>query len=146
MDIYEVLQYLPHRYPFLLVDKVLSCLPGERLVALKNVTVNEPFFPGHFPGRPVMPGVLMIEALAQAMGILAFKTADTSPASGITFYLAAVDKVRFKRPVEPGDTLIMTVSLERHRRDMWMFSGEATVDGQPAVSAKITCARRDVPA
>lgn len=144
MDIHEVLQYLPHRYPFLLIDRVLEFVPGESLVALKNVTFNEHFFTGHFPRRPVMPGVLIIEALAQATGILAFKTAGTTPASGTTYYLAAIDNARFKQPVEPGDQLIFEVKLTRAVRGIWKFSGEVKVDGRVVASADLMCARRDI--
>lgn len=144
MDIHEVLKYLPHRYPFLLIDRVLDFVPGESLTALKNVTFNEHFFTGHFPRRPVMPGVLIIEALAQATGILAFKTAQTTPASGTTYYLAAIDNARFKQPVEPGDQMILEVRLTRAVRGIWKFSGEVKVDGRVVASADLMCARRDV--
>lgn len=144
MDIHEVLKYLPHRYPFLLIDRVLDYKAGESLTALKNVTFNEPFFTGHFPRRPVMPGVLIIEALAQATGILAFKTAGTTPASGTTYYLAAIDNARFKHPVEPGDQMILEVRLTRAVRGIWKFSGDVKVDGRIVASADLMCARRDV--
>src|SRR3569623_1399795 len=144
MDIHEVLEYLPHRYPFLLIDRVLSYTPGESLTALKNVTFNEHFFTGHFPRRPVMPGVLIIEALAQATGVLAYKTAGTTPASGPTNYLAAIDNARFKQPVEPGDQLIFEVRLTRAVRGIWNFSGEVKVDGRGVASADLMCARRDI--
>jgi 3-hydroxyacyl-[acyl-carrier-protein] dehydratase len=144
MDIHEILKYLPHRYPFLLVDKVLACTPGEALTAVKNVSVNEPYFVGHFPRRPVMPGVLIIEALAQATGILAFKTAKATPAGGTMYYLAAVDNARFKQPVEPGDQLILDVKLQRAVRGVWKFSGEAKVDGKLVASVDLMCAHREV--
>src|SRR3569832_622307 len=144
MDIHDVYEYLQHRYPFLLIDRVLEFVPGESLVALKNVTFNEHFFSGHFPRRPVMPGVLIIEALAQATGILAFKTAGTTPASGTTYYLAAIDNARFKQPVEPGDQLIFEVKLTSAVRGIWKFSGEVKVDGRDVASADLMCARRDV--
>ena len=144
MDIHEILKYLPHRYPFLLVDKVLACAPGDALTALKNVSFNEPFFTGHFPRRPVMPGVLIIEALAQATGILAFKTAQATPASGTMYYLAAIDNARFKQPVEPGDQLILEVKLQRAVRGVWKFSGEAKVDGRVVASADLMCAHREL--
>lgn len=144
MDIHEILKYLPHRYPFLLVDKVLACTPGEALIAVKNVSVNEPYFVGHFPRRPVMPGVLIIEALAQATGILAFKTAKATPAGGTMYYLAAVDNARFKQPVEPGDQLILDVKLQRAVRGVWKFSGEAKVDGKLVASVDLMCAHREV--
>jgi 3-hydroxyacyl-[acyl-carrier-protein] dehydratase len=144
MDVHEVFKFLPHRYPFLLIDRVLACVPGDSLVALKNVSVNEPYFVGHFPRRPVMPGVLIIEALAQATGILAFKTVQTTPASGTMYYLAAIDNARFKQPVEPGDQLILEVKLQRAVRGVWKFSGEAKVDGKIIASADLMCAHREV--
>ena len=144
MDIHEILKYLPHRYPFLLVDKVLACTPGDSLTGIKNVSFNEPFFTGHFPRRPVMPGVLIIEALAQATGILAFKTANATPASGTMYYLAAVDNARFKQPVEPGDQLVLEVKLERAVRGVWKFAGVAKVDGKVVASADLMCAHREV--
>ena len=144
MDIHEILKYLPHRYPFLLIDKVLACTPGDALTGIKNVSFNEPFFTGHFPRRPVMPGVLIIEALAQATGILAFKTAKATPASGTMYYLAAVDNCRFKQPVQPGDQLILEVKLERAVRGVWKFSAEAKVDAKVIASADLMCAHREV--
>jgi 3-hydroxyacyl-[acyl-carrier-protein] dehydratase len=137
MDIREIRDYLMHRYPFLLVDRVLECRPGSDIVAIKNVTVNEPFFPGHFPARPVMPGVLIIEALAQAAGILAFLTADRKPDPNGAFYFAGIDKARFRRPVVPGDQLVLEVSLTRHIRGVWKFSGVGRVDGAVAAGAEI---------
>ena len=135
----EIMEWLPHRYPFLLIDGVRDCTPGETIVAWKNVTINEPFFQGHFPGRPVMPGVLIIEAMAQAGGILSYmysreRTPDT------IYYLAGVDEARFRRPVLPGDRLDLQVSVEAIRRGMWFYACEATVDRKRAVSARITCA------
>src|SRR6516165_8902040 len=115
-DITEILRYLPHRYPFLLVDRVLECHPGESIKALKNVTYNEPFFPGHFPGRPVMPGVMIIEALAQTAGILCFVTANVFPDQDTRFYFVGIDKARFRRPFVPGDQLLLTAQLERSLR------------------------------
>jgi 3-hydroxyacyl-[acyl-carrier-protein] dehydratase len=144
MDIHEILKYLPHRYPFLLIDKVLACTPGDALTGVKNVSFNEPFFTGHFPRRPVMPGVLILESLAQATGILAFKTAQATPASGTMYYLAAIDNARFKQPVEPGDQLILDVKLQRAVRGVWKFSGEAKVDGKLVASADLMCAHREV--
>ena len=113
IDINAILKQLPHRYPFLLVDRVLECEPGKSIRALKNVTYNEPFFPGHFPHRPVMPGVMIIEALAQTAGILAFVTAGVMPDENTRFYFVGIDKARFRKPVEPGDQLILTATLER---------------------------------
>ncbi len=142
MDIHEVLGHLPHRYPFLLVDKVLDFQRDDYLVALKNVTFNEPFFTGHFPTRPIMPGVLIIEAMAQATGLLAMESRPDEVGSKL-YYFVGIDKARFKRPVEPGDQLIMTVKLRAVRRAIWMFTGEAHVDGKLAASAEIMCTARD---
>ena len=143
-DILEILQYLPHRYPFLLLDRVLSFTPGHSLTALKNVSYNEPFFPGHFPQRPIMPGVLILEALAQATGILAFKTAQELPDANSMYYLVGIDKARFKQPVQPGDQLILQVSLERMRRDVGRFLGEASVEGKVVAAAELLCAKRSI--
>lgn len=140
MDINAVLKQLPHRYPFLLVDRVTECVPGERIVAIKNVTVNEPFFPGHFPYRPVMPGVIILEALAQAAGILAFKTAGVVPDEDSRFYFVGIDEARFRKPVEPGDQLVLKATLERALRGIWKFSTVAEVDGQVVASAKMMVA------
>lgn len=133
----EVMRRLPHRYPFLLVDRVLECVSGERVVALKNVTANEEFFAGHFPGRPVMPGVMILEALAQSAGILAFVTANVYPDENVRFYFAGMDKVRFRRPVVPGDQLILRATLERRIRTIWKFSTVAEVAGEEACSAEM---------
>jgi len=140
LNIEAILKRLPHRYPFLLVDRVLECEPGKRIRALKNVTFNEPFFPGHFPGRPVMPGVMMIEALAQAAGILAFVTADVFPDERSRFFFVGIDKARFRRPVEPGDQLILEATLERNLKGIWKLATLATVDGAEAVSAEMMLA------
>jgi 3-hydroxyacyl-[acyl-carrier-protein] dehydratase len=142
MDIQEITNYLPHRYPFLLVDRVVEVDSGQRLVALKNVTFNEPFFQGHFPQKPVMPGVLIIEALAQATGLLAMESEEVSGAA--IYYLVGVDKARFKRPVVPGDQLMLEVSVTKQRRGIWSFSGKATVDGAVCASAEIMCTARDL--
>lgn len=146
MDIHEVLNHLPHRYPFLLIDRVLDCKPGESLVALKNVTFNEPFFTGHFPVRPVMPGVLILEALAQATGILAFRTTESQPSDGYLYYFVGIDDARFKQPVEPGDQLILKVKLNRNVRNIWKFSAEAYVDDNVVASAEIMCASKEIDA
>jgi 3-hydroxyacyl-[acyl-carrier-protein] dehydratase len=135
----QIMEWLPHRYPFLLIDGVRDCTPGESIAAWKNVTINEPFFQGHFPGRPVMPGVLIIEAMAQAGGILSYMTSRERNPDAI-YYLAAVDEARFRRPVMPGDRLDLQVSVEAIRRGMWFYTCEAAVDGKRAVSARITCA------
>ena len=144
LDIHEVLKYLPHRYPFLLIDRVIDFVPGESLVGLKNVTFNEPFFPGHFPHHPVMPGVLILEALAQATGILAFKSTNKVPDNGSLYYFAGIDKARFKKPVSPGDQLILEVSVIREKRGIWKFDCEAKVDGELAASAVLMCAEKEV--
>ena len=140
MDIQEVLRRLPHRYPFLLVDRVLECIPKKSIRALKNVTFNEPCFTGHFPGRPVMPGVLMLEALAQTAGILAFVTAGVYPSETTQIYFVGIDKVRFRRPVVPGDQIILKATLERALRGIWKFSTVAEVDGEEVVSAEMMVA------
>jgi len=140
MDIQAVLAQLPHRYPFLLVDRVIECVPGRRIEAIKNVTVNEPFFPGHFPGRPVMPGVIILEALAQAAGILAFKTAGVVPDEKSRFFFVGIDKARFRRPVEPGDRLVLKATLERAIRGIWKFDTVAEVDGTVVASATMMVA------
>lgn len=139
LDIGAILEYLPHRYPFLLVDRVLEFDPGKSIRGLKNVTVNEPFFPGHFPGQPVMPGVLQIEAMAQLAGVLVFATAGTRPDADHVYYLAGVDKARFKRPVTPGDQLLMEATLLTQRRQLSKFGVRATVDGALASEAEIMC-------
>ena len=142
LNINEILEYLPHRYPFLLVDRVLDYEPGKRLTAIKNVSVNEPFFPGHFPSRPVFPGVLIMEALAQATGILAFVTNGTKPDGTSLYYFAGIDNARFKQPVEPGDQLTLQVELVKQRRNIWKFNGEALVDGKVVASAELMCAEQ----
>ena len=144
MDIHAVLKHLPHRYPFLLIDRVIECIPGKSLVALKNVSINEPFFSGHFPIRPVMPGVLILEAMAQATGILAFKTVGDQPDDKSLYYLVGVDKARFKKPVEPGDQLRLEVTLNRTMRRTWLFSTEAKVEGQVVASAELMCVEKDI--
>jgi 3-hydroxyacyl-[acyl-carrier-protein] dehydratase len=143
-DIHQILKHLPHRYPFLLIDRVLKFEEGKSLVALKNVTMNEPFFQGHFPQRPVMPGVLILEALAQATGILAFRTVDSEPKHNTLYYFVGIDKARFKQPVEPGDQLILEVELLRTKRGIWMFTAEAKVDGKVVANAEIMCTEKEV--
>ena len=133
----EIMRRLPHRYPFLLVDRVIECVSGKHIVALKNVTANEEFFVGHFPGRPVMPGVMILEALAQAAGILCFVTADVYPDENIKLYFAGMDGVRFRRPVLPGDQLQLRATLERRIRTIWKFATTATVDGQEVCAAEM---------
>jgi 3-hydroxyacyl-[acyl-carrier-protein] dehydratase len=140
LDINAILRQLPHRYPFLLVDRVLECRKGDSIRALKNVTYNEPFFPGHFPHRPVMPGVMIIEALAQTAGILAFVTAGVIPDDDTRFYFVGIDKARFRRPVEPGDQLVLTAKLERQMRGIWKFSASALVGDVEAACAEMMVA------
>lgn len=142
MSIQDILNFLPHRYPFLLVDRVLDYTLNDELLAVKNVTVNEPFFTGHFPGKPVMPGVLMVEAMAQAAGILAYKSAGYSPEERL-FYLASIDNVRFKRMVEPGDVLELHVKFNGRKRNFWKIHGEARVNGNVACVADILCAAQE---
>ncbi|MQY50404.1 3-hydroxyacyl-ACP dehydratase FabZ [Rhodocyclus tenuis] len=144
MEIKEILEHLPHRYPFLLVDRVLECVPGERIHAYKNVTINEPFFVGHFPHHPVMPGVLILEALAQAAGILSFKTMGIKPDNSSVFYFVGIDGARFKRPVSAGDRIDLHVDIVRHMRGIWKYSAVARVDGQVVAEAELMCAQRDV--
>ena len=144
MDVKEIREYLPHRYPFLLVDRVTELNLGDSIVAYKNVTVNEPFFNGHFPDHPVMPGVLVIEAMAQAAGILGFKTMDKTPQDGSIYYFVGSDKLRFKRPVVPGDKLQLDAAIVSEKRGIWKFDCRASVDGQLVASATILCADRMV--
>ena len=144
MDINQILQHLPHRFPFLLIDRVIECVPGERIVALKNVTMNEPFFPGHFPHFPVMPGVLTIEAMAQAAAVLSFKTLDAKPNNESVYYFAGIDNARFKRPVVPGDQLMLEVSITFNKRGLWKYAGVARVDGEVAAEADMICALREI--
>jgi 3-hydroxyacyl-[acyl-carrier-protein] dehydratase len=142
MDIHQVLEVLPHRYPFLLIDRVLSCEAGRQIVALKNVTMNEPFFAGHFPHHPVMPGVLIIEALAQAAAILTFSTEGVKADDKSVYYFVGIDKARFKKPVTAGDALRLTVTLQRSVRGIWKFRAEAQVDGVLVAEAELMCTVR----
>ena len=144
MDIHKILKQLPHRYPFLLVDRVLAIDKGKTIRAIKNVTMNEPFFQGHFPHRPVMPGVLMLEALAQAAALLAFDALDTSPSDDTVYYFAGIDGARFKRPVEPGDQLFLDVELLRMKAGIFKFKARALVGEDLAVEAELTCAMRTI--
>jgi 3-hydroxyacyl-[acyl-carrier-protein] dehydratase len=144
MNINEILRLLPHRYPFLLIDRVLDYKVGEYLRGYKNVTFNEPFFNGHFPQRPIMPGVLILEAMAQATGLLAFRTVDRAANNDSLFFLVGIDKARFKRPVEPGDQLMLDVRVVNSKRGIWVFECEATVEGKIAASAQIMCTERGV--
>ena len=144
MDIKQILEYLPHRYPFLLVDRVLSCEPGKNIVALKNVTINEPYFQGHFPRFPVMPGVLIIESMAQAALILAFHSENTRPDNRSVYFFVGIDNARFKRPVVPGDTLRLEVAIARHVRGIWKFTGQAWVGETLAAESEIMCTVRSI--
>ncbi|VAW76117.1 3-hydroxyacyl-[acyl-carrier-protein] dehydratase, FabZ form [hydrothermal vent metagenome] len=144
MDINEIRNTLPHRYPFLLVDRVLEFESGKSLVAIKNVSVNEPFFQGHFPQKPVMPGVLILEALAQATGLLAFRSEGRDAARDSLYYFVGVDKARFKRPVEPGDQLRLAVDVIKVKRGIWVFDTVATVDDKIAATAVIMCTERKI--
>jgi len=144
LNIHEVMQHLPHRYPFLLIDRVLDYIPGKSLTALKNVTYNEEFFTGHFNHHPVMPGVLILEALAQATGILSYITTEQRPDGDSLYYLVGIDKARFKAPVSPGDQLILTVAVIKEKRGIWKFNAEAKVDDKLVSSAEIMCAQRGV--
>jgi 3-hydroxyacyl-[acyl-carrier-protein] dehydratase len=142
LDINQIKEYLPHRYPLLLVDRVLAWESGKDITAIKNVTINEEFFNGHFPHKPVMPGVLMVEALAQTAALLSFLTEGRKPDASTVVYFVGIDKARFKRPVEPGDQLKMHVEIKACRRGMWMYKARATVDGQLAVEGELMCTMR----
>jgi 3-hydroxyacyl-[acyl-carrier-protein] dehydratase len=144
MDIHEILKRLPHRYPILMVDRVIELEHKKRIRALKNVTINEPYFVGHFPHRPVMPGVMMLEALAQAAALLAYDAADAKPDDKSVYYFAGIDAARFKRPVEPGDQIILDVTLERMKAGIFKFQARAIVGGELAVEADLMCAVRTV--
>jgi 3-hydroxyacyl-[acyl-carrier-protein] dehydratase len=139
MDIHEILKHLPHRYPFVLVDRVVSYEVGKEITAIKNVTINEPFFPGHFPYHPVMPGVLIIEAMAQAAAIVSFKTMESKPSDDSVYYFAGIDKALFKKPVSPGDQLVLNVKIDRILRGIWKYSGTASVDGAVVAEAEFMC-------
>ncbi len=144
MDIHQILKQLPHRYPILLVDRVLELEKGKRIKALKNVTINEPFFTGHFPHRPVMPGVLMLEAMAQAAALLAFDTVGVTPDDKTVYYFAGIDGARFKRPVEPGDQLVMDVTLDRMKAGIFKFKGVTRVGEDIACEAELMCTMRTI--
>jgi len=144
MDIKEILDHLPHRYPFLLVDRVVDFEIGKSIHAYKNISINEQFFTGHFPHHPVMPGVLIMEALAQAAGILSFKTMGAKPDDDSVFYFVGIDNARFKKPVLPGDQLHLHVEIVRQMRGIWKYKVEARVDGEVAAQAELMCAQREV--
>ena len=143
MYVEEIRRFLPHRYPFLLIDRVLDCVPGETLTAIKNVSVNEPFFNGHFPETPIMSGVLIIEALAQATGLLGFKTMSEEPSDDLLYMLVGVDNIRFKRQVVPGDQLTLKAKVVRQSKVIWKFSCEASVDGDIVTTADLLCAAKE---
>ena len=142
MDVIEIRKYLPHRYPFLLVDRVVELKLGESIVAYKNLTVNEPFFDGHFPDQPVFPGVLLVEAMAQAAGILGFKTVNKTPEDGSIYYFIGADKLRFKRPCVPGDQVMLRAAFISNRHGIWKFDVSSDVDGEVCASAQILCVER----
>lgn len=145
MDIMKIMELLPHRFPFLLVDKVTEVIPGKELTALKNISINEPFFQGHFPIKPIFPGVLIIEALAQATGLLAFATENIRSSDGKSlFYLVGIDKARFKLPAGPGDQLKLHVEVVKNKRGLWKFTAEATIEGKIIASADLMCALKEV--
>lgn len=144
MDIHQILKKLPHRYPILLVDRVLELEVGKRIKAIKNVSINEPFFEGHFPHRPVMPGVLMLEALAQAAALLSFETLGKTPDDKTVYYFAGIDGARFKRPVEPGDQLVLEVTLDRAKAGIFKYTGRALVGEELAVEAQLMCTMRTI--
>jgi 3-hydroxyacyl-[acyl-carrier-protein] dehydratase len=144
MDVHAVLSYLPQRFPILMVDRILQCEPGRRIRALKNVTINEPYFQGHFPNRPVMPGVMILEAMAQAAGILVFCTQGRTPEANSVYYYAGIDNARFKRPVLPGDRLEIEVEFLASRRGIWKFACHARVEGAVVAEAEILCTERVV--
>jgi 3-hydroxyacyl-[acyl-carrier-protein] dehydratase len=139
MDIHEILDHLPHRYPFVLIDRVISIELGKEIVALKNVTINEPFFPGHFPYHPVMPGVLIVEAMAQAAAVLSFKTMNAKPSEDSVYYFAGIDSARFKKPVSPGDQILLNVKIDRILKGIWKYKGVATVNGEVVAEASMMC-------
>ena len=144
MDIHEILDHLPHRYPFVLIDRVLSLDLGKEITAIKNVTINEPFFPGHFPYHPVMPGVLIVEAMAQAAAILSFKTMNTKPSEESVYYFAGIDSARFKKPVGPGDQIILNVKIIRILKGIWKYSGVATVENNIVAEASMMCILKEI--
>jgi 3-hydroxyacyl-[acyl-carrier-protein] dehydratase len=145
MDIEEVMQYLPHRYPFLLIDKVIELELGKSITAIKNVTINEQFFNGHFPEAPVMPGVLILEAMAQAAGILSFKTKNYTPEQIGIIYFAGIDGARFRKPVKPGDQLVLKAEIVREMRGIWKYRGRAEVGGELVAEAELMATLRDKP-
>ena len=144
LDIHEILNHLPHRYPFVLIDRVIDLKLNEEITAIKNVTINEPFFPGHFPYHPVMPGVLIVEAMAQAAAILSFKTMNVLPSEDSVYYFAGIDNVRFKKPVSPGDQLILNVKIDRVLKGIWKYKAQAKVDDQIVAEAEMMCILKNI--
>ncbi len=144
MDIHEILDHLPHRYPFVLIDRVMSLEFGKEITAIKNVTINEPFFPGHFPYHQVMPGVLIVEAMAQAAAILSFKTMKTKPSEESVYYFAGIDNARFKKPVGPGDQIIINVKIDRILKGIWKYSGTAMVGNDLVAEASMMCILKEI--
>ena len=144
LDIHEILNHLPHRYPFVLIDRITDLKLNEEITALKNVTINEPFFPGHFPYHPVMPGVLIVEAMAQAAAVLSFKTMNILPTEDSVYYFAGIDSVRFKKPVSPGDQLVLNVKIDRVLKGIWKYKGQAKVDGQIVAEAEMMCILKNI--
>ena len=144
MDIHEILDHLPHRYPFVMIDRVISMEIGKEITALKNVSINEPFFPGHFPHHPVMPGVLIVEAMAQAAAILSFKTMGILPSDDSVYYFAGIDSARFKKPVSPGDQIILNVKIDRILKGIWKYTGVAKVDGITVAEASMMCILKNI--
>ena len=145
IDYAEVMRRLPHRYPFLLVDKAEAFVPNTSITGIKNVTHNEPFFPGHYPHHPVMPGVLVVEAMAQSAAILSFKTMGRKPSDDTVYYFVGIDNARFKKPVGPGDQLVLEVTIQAIKRGIWKYSGTAKVDGRVAAQADLICTLRPTP-
>jgi len=144
LDIHEILKHLPHRYPFVLIDRITELKLNEEITAVKNVTINEPFFPGHFPYHPVMPGVLIVEAMAQAAAVLSFKTMNVLPSEDSVYYFAGIDNVRFKKPVSPGDQLILNIKIDRVLKGIWKYKGQAKVDGQIVAEAEMMCILKNI--
>jgi 3-hydroxyacyl-[acyl-carrier-protein] dehydratase len=144
LDIHEILNHLPHRYPFVLIDRVIDLKLNEEISAIKNVTINEPFFPGHFPYHPVMPGVLIVEAMAQAAAVLSFKTMNVLPSEDSVYYFAGIDNVRFKKPVSPGDQLVLNVKIDRVLKGIWKYKAQAKVDDQIVAEAEMMCILKNI--
>lgn len=144
LDIHEILNHLPHRYPFVLIDRVIDLKLNEEITAIKNVTINEPFFPGHFPYHPVMPGVLIVEAMAQAAAVLSFKTMNVLPSEDSVYYFAGIDNVRFKKPVSPGDQLVLNIKIDRVLKGIWKYKAQAKVDDQIVTEAEMMCILKNI--